>query len=209
MRAGAESRIHQAGCRFAHSSARDFVSRALLPYLSGCLLSLLASFPSCPHPYLVANPRPPSHAPLCVISKPRGIQAARQLRNQRRVQRWNSKKYNKAHSGSVYKSNPFGGASHAKGIVVEKVGIESKQPNSAIRKAVRVQLIKNGKKVTAFVPDDGCLNFIDENDEVLVAGFGRSGHAVGDIPGCRFKVVKVAGVGLYALFRGKKDKPRS
>jgi small subunit ribosomal protein S23e len=88
-------------------------------------------------------------------------------------------------------------------------GIESKQPNSAIRKAVRVQLIKNGKKVTAFVPDDGCLNFIDENDEVLVAGFGRSGHAVGDIPGCRFKVVKVAGVGLYALFRGKKDKPRS
>lgn len=109
----------------------------------------------------------------------------------------------------MYKSNPFGGASHAKGIVVEKVGIESKQPNSAIRKAVRVQLIKNGKKVTAFVPNDGCLNFIDENDEVLVAGFGRSGHAVGDIPGCRFKIVKVAGVGLYALFRGKKDKPRS
>ena len=146
---------------------------------------------------------------LLCVSKPRGIQAARQLRTHRRVQRWNDKRYNKAHSGSVYKSNPFGGASHAKGIVVEKVGIESKQPNSAIRKAVRVQLIKNGKKVTAFVPDDGCLNFIDENDEVLVAGFGRSGHAVGDIPGCRFKVVKVAGVGLYALFRGKKDKPRS
>ena len=41
-------------------------------------------------------------------------------------------------------------------------GIEAKQPNSAIRKAVRVQLIKNGKKVTAFVPRDGCLNFIDE-----------------------------------------------
>ncbi|MDI6048191.1 hypothetical protein QLS28_16730, partial [Flavobacterium sp. LB3R18] len=29
---------------------------------------------------------------------------------------------------------------------------ESKQPNSAIRKCVRVQLIKNGKRVTAFVP---------------------------------------------------------
>ena len=42
-------------------------------------------------------------------------------------------------------------------------GIESKQPNSAVRKAVRVQLIKNGKKVAAFVPMDGCLNFIDEN----------------------------------------------
>lgn len=77
-------------------------------------------------------------------------------------------------------------------------GIEAKQPNSAIRKCVRVQLIKNGKKITAFVPADGCLNFIDENDEVLIAGFGRSGHSVGDRPGVRFKVVKVAGVSLKA-----------
>lgn len=70
-------------------------------------------------------------------------------------------------------------------------GVEAKQPNSAIRKCVRVQLIKNGKKVTAFVPRDGCLNHIEENDEVLVAGFGRKGHAVGDIPGVRFKVKKL------------------
>lgn len=42
-------------------------------------------------------------------------------------------------------------------------GLEAKQPNSAIRKGVRVQLIKNGKKIAAFVPNDGCLNFIDEN----------------------------------------------
>lgn len=68
-------------------------------------------------------------------------------------------------------------------------GVEAKQPNSAIRKCVRVQLIKNGKKITAFVPRDGCLNNIEENDEVLVAGFGRKGHAVGDIPGVRFKVI--------------------
>ena len=39
--------------------------------------------------------------------------------------------------------------------------MEAKQPNSAIRKCVRVQLIKNGKKITAFVPNDGCLNFIE------------------------------------------------
>lgn len=70
-------------------------------------------------------------------------------------------------------------------------GVEAKQPNSAIRKCVRVQLIKNGKKISAFVPNDGCLNFIDENDEVLIAGFGRKGHSVGDIPGVRFKVCKV------------------
>lgn len=59
------------------------------------------------------------------------------------------------------------------------------------------------------VPNDGCLNFIDENDEVLLAGFGRKGKAKGDIPGVRFKVVKVSGVGLLALWKEKKEKPRS
>ena len=104
---------------------------------------------------------------------------------------------------------------------MQQVGVEAKQPNSAIRKCVRVQLIKNGKKVTAFVPNgegscfqmtgwrliihaDGCLNFTDENDEVLISGFGRRGKAKGDIPGVRFKVVKVAGVGLLALWKEKK-----
>jgi len=53
------------------------------------------------------------------------------------------------------------------------------------------------------------LNFIDENDRVLISGFGRRGHAVGDIPGVRFKVVKVNGVSLLALFKGKKEKPRT
>merc|ERR1711993_207532 len=128
------------------------------------------------------------------MGKPRGIRVARKLRNHRREQRWHDKDYKKAHLGTALKANPFGGASHAKGIVVEKVGVEAKQPNSAIRKCVRVQLIKNGKKITAFVPRDGCLNFVEENDEVLVAGFGRKGHAVGDIPGVRFKIVKVANV---------------
>ena len=101
------------------------------------------------------------------------------------------------------------GASHSKGIFVEKIGIEAKQPNSAIRKSVRVQLIKNSKKIAAFVPNDGCLNFIEENDEVLISGFGRKGHSVGDIPGVRFKVVKVAGVALIALYKRKKDKPKA
>lgn len=45
----------------------------------------------------------------------------------------------------------------------DRSGIEAKQPNSAIRKCARVQLIKNGKKIAAFVPMDGCLNFIEEN----------------------------------------------
>mmetsp|Transcript_1955 Transcript_1955/g.5744 ORF Transcript_1955/g.5744 Transcript_1955/m.5744 type:complete len:146 (+) Transcript_1955:69-506(+) len=142
-------------------------------------------------------------------SKPRGIRCARKLVNRRRTQLWADKDYKKANLGTKYKCNPFGGTSHAKGIVVEKIGIEAKQPNSAIRKCCRVQLIKNGKKIAAFVPRDGCLNFVDENDEVLISGFGRRGHAVGDIPGVRFKVVKVAGCGLGALYREKKEKPRA
>jgi len=141
--------------------------------------------------------------------KPRGIRAARKLKIKRREQRWCRKQYKKRHLGTALKANPFEGASHAKGIVLEKIGIEAKQPNSAIRKCVRVQLIKNGKKIAAFVPNDGCLNYIDENDEVLVSGFGRKGRAIGDIPGVRFKVVKVAGVALKALYENKKEKPRS
>src|SRR3954447_15197189 len=161
--------------------------------------------------------------------KPRGLNAARKLRNHRREGRWADLTYKKRLLGTAYKSSPFGGSSHAKGIVLEKVGVEAKQPNSAIRKCVRVQLIKNGKKVTAFggfcldvmskrdranrdghtVPNDGCLNFVDENDEVLLSGFGRKGKAKGDIPGVRFKVVKVSGVGLMALWKEKKEKPRS
>lgn len=48
-------------------------------------------------------------------------------------------------------------------LVIVLSGLEAKQPNSAIRKGVRVQLIKNGKKIACFVPRDGCLNFVDEN----------------------------------------------
>ena len=67
-------------------------------------------------------------------------------------------------------------------------------------------LKKNGKKVAAFVPWDGCLNYLAENDEVLVAGFGKKGKSKGDIPGIRFKVVAVKGISLVALFTGKKEK---
>lgn len=145
----------------------------------------------------------------CITTgKPRGLKTARKCVNHRRDQKWHDNDYKKAHLPSRW-VKPFQGSSHAKGIVLEKVGVEAKQPNSAIRKCVRVQLIKNGKKITAFVPNDGCLNYVEENDEVLVAGFGRKGHAVGDIPGVRFKIVKVANVSLLALFKGKKERPRS
>ncbi|KAG2312420.1 hypothetical protein Bca52824_023977 [Brassica carinata] len=96
--------------------------------------------------------------------------------------------------GSPRKYKPLAGVSHAKGIVLELIGMEAKQPNFGICKCARIQLVKNGKKVAAFVPNDGCLNLLKPNDEVLVSGFGRKGHALGDIPGVRYKVVKVSGV---------------
>ena len=138
--------------------------------------------------------------------KPSGIRAGRKLRVKRRLNRWADKGYKKAHQNARWKK-PFAGSSHAAGIVVEKVGVEAKQPNSAVRKCVRVQLKKNNKKITAYVPKDGGMSFVDDNDEVLVAGFGRSGHAVGDLPGVRFKISKVASTSLLALWLHKKDKP--
>ncbi|TRM81893.1 30S ribosomal protein S12, partial [Sulfolobus sp. A20-N-F6] len=106
------------------------------------------------------------------------------------------------------KYNPLEGAPMARGIVLEKVGIESRQPNSAVRKCVRVQLVKNGRVVTAFVPGDGGVNFIDEHDEVMIAGIGGTlGRSMGDLPGVRYKVIMVNGVSLDALYKGKKQKP--
>merc|ERR1719480_446767 len=137
--------------------------------------------------------------------KPRGIRAGRKLRIKRRLNRWADKGYAKANAISKWKK-PFACTSQAAGIVVEKVGVEAKQPNSAVRKCVRVQLKKNNKRITCFVPRDGGMSFCDENDEVLVKGFGRSGHSVGDLPGVRFLISKVAGNGLYALWTHKKEK---
>ncbi|OMO73494.1 Ribosomal protein S23, eukaryotic/archaeal [Corchorus olitorius] len=170
--------------------------------LIGCYIFFSTSPPN-------SKPSFQSEQPLTAnMGKTRGMGAGRKLRTHRRNQRWADKSYKKSNLGNEWKK-PFAGSSHAKGIVLEKIGIEAKQPNSAIRKCARVQLIKNGKKIAAFVPNDGCLNYIEENDEVLIAGFGRKGHAVGDIPGVRFKVVKVSGVSLLALFKEKKEKPRS
>ncbi|KAG6403351.1 hypothetical protein SASPL_135568 [Salvia splendens] len=118
------------------------------------------------------------------MGKTRGMGAGLKLKSHRRTQRWADKLYKKSHLGNEWKK-PFSVSSHAKGIVLEKIGIEAKQPNFAIRKCARVHLIKNGKKIAAF------------------------GHAVGDIPGVRFKVVKVSGISLLALFKEKKEKPRS
>jgi len=58
---------------------------------------------------------------ICYAGKPRGLRTARKHVNHRREQRWADNDYKKAHLGTRWKANPFGGASHAKGIVLEKV----------------------------------------------------------------------------------------
>ncbi|RLE69638.1 MAG: 30S ribosomal protein S12 [Thermoprotei archaeon] len=139
---------------------------------------------------------------------PKGLYSARVLRRKRKKFRWSDIYYKRRILGLVKKTDPLEGAPMARGIVIEKVGIESRQPNSAVRKCVRVQLIKNGKQVTAFLPGDGSLNFVDEHDEVIIERIGGpEGRAYGDLPGVRFKVIKVNGVSLSALLSGKKQKP--
>lgn len=138
----------------------------------------------------------------------KGEFAARSLMKVRRKFRWSYKYYTKRILRLKELYDPLEGAPMARGVVLEKVGIASKQPNSAVRKCVRVQLIKNGKEITAFVPKDGGLNFINERDEVIVAGIGGTlGRSMGDIPGVRYKVISVNGVSLDALLKGKKQKP--
>ena len=81
-----------------------------------------------------------------MAKSPLGLFAGRDLRNKKKQQRWAISTYKRRELGLDRKSNPFAGAPQAKGIVLEKVGVEAKQPNSAVRKCVRVQLIKNCNK---------------------------------------------------------------
>ena len=138
----------------------------------------------------------------------RGLFAARRKKKVRTRFRFKDKMFKRKRQGLIQKYNPLGGAPMARGIVLEKVGLEAKQPNSGIRKCVRVQLINTGRGITAFAPGNNAINFIDEHDEVVVAGIGGPrGKSMGDIPGVRYKVVKVNGIDLRQLVTGKKEKP--
>ena len=139
----------------------------------------------------------------------KGKFAARKLKRAAKRDRWSDPVYVRRQLGLDVKSDPLEGAPQGRGIVLEKVGVEAKQPNSAIRKCVRVQLIKNGRQVTAFAVGDGAINFIDEHDEVEIEGIGgRLGRSMGDIPGVRFVVTKVNNVCLREMVIGRKEKPR-
>lgn len=138
-----------------------------------------------------------------MAKKSKGLKAAKKLKKRRKksklVRRTKLKK----------KVDPLAGAAQAKGIVLEKIQIEAKQPNSAMRKCCRVQLVKNGKQITAFMPGDGAQKLINEHDEVVVECIGgKMGRAKGDIPGVRWQVLKVNDQSLAALLGGKLEKAR-
>jgi len=141
--------------------------------------------------------------------KPNGYFTAKRLLLRRKEHRKLQKAWRQRFYGTRWMNDPLEGAPQARGIVLEKVGIEARQPHSGIRKCVRVQLVKNGKQVTAFAPGDGAINFIDEHDEVIIEGIGgRKGRSMGDLPGVRYKVVKVNGVSLEEIRLGRKEKKR-
>ncbi len=138
----------------------------------------------------------------------RGLYTARKMKRDRQKFRWSDRYYKRRVLRLKEKADPLEGAPQARGIVIEKVGIEAKQPNSVISKCVKVQLIKNGRQVTAFAPGNNAISFIDEHDEVVIEGIGgRMGRSMGDIPGVRYKVIKVNGVSLQELIKGKIEKP--
>jgi small subunit ribosomal protein S12 len=144
-----------------------------------------------------------------MAKKARGLSAGKKLSKRRHKSRWKSRPYKRRVLMLKKISDPLEGASQAKGIVLEKVQLEAKQPNSAMRKCVRVQLIKNGRQVTAFVPGDGATKLIDEHDEVMIECIGgKMGRAKGDIPGVRWHVIQVNDQSLPALLSGRLEKAR-
>jgi len=140
---------------------------------------------------------------------PNGEFAARKILKQRKHQRMLKKWLKRRKLKLKQKYDPMGTVPMAKGLVLQKFQVEQKQPHSGMIKCVRVQLIKNHKTVGAFVPGDGSINFIDEHDEVTIAGLGGSQRGqMGCIPGMKYKVIAVNNTDLKQIRTGKKEKPK-
>ena len=129
--------------------------------------------------------------------------------SRRKDARWKDKNYIAKTLNLYAKADPLEGANQAKAIVLQKVQKEAKQQNSAMRKCCKVQLTKNGKSVTAFIPGNLAQRFIEEHDEVLIERIGgKQGRSKGDIPGVRFQVIQVNDQPLERLVHGKIEKGR-
>ena len=138
-----------------------------------------------------------------------GLMSAKKMVKTNRKFRWSQTAYKRKQKGLRVKSDPLSGSSQAKGIVVSKFQKEARQPNSAMRKCCKVQLIKSGVQVSAFIPGNLAQKYIDEHDEVMIERIGgRMGRSKGDVPGVRFKVIKVNDQPLHRLWTGEIEKGR-
>ena len=138
-----------------------------------------------------------------------GLKNALKFLKKRKKFRWRDKHYKVKTLNLYAKSDPLEGANQAKGIVLKKTQKEAAQPNSGLRKCCKVQITKNGKQITAFIPGNLAQKFIDEHDEVMVERIGgKQGRSKGDIRGVRYKVLKVNDQPLARLWCGKIEKGR-
>ena len=139
----------------------------------------------------------------------KGLGCGKKLKQRRAKFRWNNKWFKRRVLNLKAKSDPLRGSHQAKAIVLEKVQREAKQPGSAMRKCVVCQLIKNGKRVAAFVPGYNAIRFVSEHDEIVIECIGGAmGRSKGDIPGIRWQVIKINDQSLNALVRGRIEKGR-
>jgi small subunit ribosomal protein S12 len=144
-----------------------------------------------------------------MVKKARGLNAGSALKKRRHKSRWQHKEWVRKFLKLKKKVDPLEGAHQARGIVLKKIQIEAKQPNSAMRKCVRVQLIKNGRQVTASLPGDKAKDFVDEHDEVLIECIGGAkGRSKGDLSGVRYHVLHVNSQSLRGLRTGKLERAR-
>ena len=119
-----------------------------------------------------------------------GINTAQKLRKQRK------KFLNK-------KSTRFSTFPTFKGTVLAPLDKEAKQPSSGTRSCWKISTRKG--VLIAYSPKDGVKNLIKIHDTVTIGSIGGSnGRSMGDIPGARFKIIKIGRNAVNELFLGKK-----
>ena len=73
------------------------------------------------------------------------------------------------------------------------------QTSKSTRQCVRVKTNKTGKEAIAMIPLDGRSLIIDVNDSIVLEGIGRNGKSLKDLPGVKYKVLKVSGISLETI----------
>jgi small subunit ribosomal protein S12 len=141
-------------------------------------------------------------------NKTRGLFNGRMLLARKERTRFSKNRSRSQFLNTWRKYDPLEGAPQARGIVLEKREVTPKKPSSGKRKCCTVQLTKNGKVVTAYIPFSKGLTFVDEHNDVVIERIGGAQKgARGDLPGVKFRITKVNGISIKELVKGRKQKP--